>query len=131
VRYLLDTQVWLWMQAQPERIGPAALTEISNERNSLFLSAASSWEIAAKVRVGRLHLPQIPPIYVPDRMRVSDVEGLAVEHQYALDAVMLDDHHRDPFDRMIIAQSMTERMPVITADVTFGRYDVEVLEARR
>ena len=131
MKYLLDTQVWLWMQAEPERIGPAALTEISNERNALFLSAASSWEIAIKARIGRLHLPETPPVYVPDRMRASAVDGLAIEHQHALDVAMLDDHHRDPFDRIIICQSTIEGMPVITSDATFGRYDIDVLDAAR
>lgn len=131
VKYLLDTRVWLWMQAQPERIGPAALTEIANEQNALFLSAASSWEIAVKVRAGKLHLPEIPPVYVPDRMRANVAGALPIEHQHALDASMLDDQHRDPIDRMIVSQAVNEQMTVITADSVFLSYGVDVIDAVR
>lgn len=131
MKYLLDTEVWLWMQAQPERVGHHALTLIADERNQLFLSAASSWEIAIKFRTGNLNLPDPPDQYVPDRMLTSGVDGLPVEHSHGLLVSRLDDHHRDPFDRMLISQAMVEGLPIISADPALGSYDVEVIDATR
>lgn len=78
------------------------LERLRDPAHVLLLSAASSWEIALKHRLGKL--PDAPDRYVPDRMRRSGTTGLAVEHAHALAVVALPDHHRDPFDRMLIAQ---------------------------
>lgn len=80
------------------------LERLRDPAHVLLLSAASSWEIALKHRLGKLPLPDAPDRYVPDRMRRSGTTGLAVEHAHALAVVALPDHHRDPFDRMLIAQ---------------------------
>ncbi len=131
MKYLLDTQVWLWMQAQPERLGRHALTLIADERNRLILSAASSWEIAIKFRLGKLQLPEPPDQYVPDRMLAAGVDGLPVEHSHALLVSRLDDHHRDPFDRILVSQAILERLPVISADPALAVYEVEFIDATR
>lgn len=127
--YLLDTHVWLWMLTAPEKISQHARSVIEDGRSRLLLSAASSWEISIKYAIGRLPLPQPPKNYVPDRMRLSGVEGLSIEHSHALHLSHLEFHHRDPFDRMLVAQAQVERIPVITTDPVFDRYDVEVLRA--
>ena len=75
--YLLDTHVWLWMLADPDRIRPDLLAELQHSRTRLLLSAASSWEIAIKWTMGRLPLPEPPDTYVPTRMRRTSVLGLA------------------------------------------------------
>ncbi len=131
MKYLLDTQVWLWMQAQPERLGRHALTLIADERNRLILSAASSWEIAIKFRLGKLQLPEPPDQYVPDRMLAAGVDGLPVEHSHALLVSRLDDHHRDPFDRILVSQAILERLPVISADPALAVYEAEFIDATR
>ena len=130
-RYLVDTHVWLWMQADPTRIEPTALRLIEDRSNELFLSAASSWEISIKYRLGKLHLPKPPAAYVPDRMRRSATLPLPVEHDHALRVAELPEHHRDPFDRLLIAQAQALGIPVITADDQFAPYDVEVVPAQR
>jgi len=131
VRYLLDTEVWLWMQAQPERLGRHTLTLLADERNQLLLSAASSWEIALKFRTGRMQLPNPPDQYVPDRVLASGVDGLAVEHSHALLVSRLDDHHRDPIDRLLVSQAILENLPIISADPSLSAYEIEFIDATK
>lgn len=126
---LLDTQVWLWMQVAPGRLGRAARNLVEDASNALLLSAASSWEIAIKHALGRLPLPEPPERYVPDRMQTSGVIGLAVEHSHALRVSALAPHHRDPFDRLLVAQAQLECVPLMTADRVFERYEVDVVPA--
>lgn len=129
MRYLLDTHVWLWMLTAPERLSPGARRAITDSHTDLVLSAASSWEIAIKYAIGRLPLPEVPETYVPSRMRISGVEGLPVEHSHALRVAALQPHHRDPFDRLLVAQAQLEHLSIITVDPVFNLYEVEVLDA--
>jgi PIN domain nuclease of toxin-antitoxin system len=129
VTFLLDTHVWLWMLGAPERIRPELRDELDESGTRLLLSAVSSWEIAIKYSIGRLPLPEPPPSYVPSRMQRSGVHGLAIEHIHALHVATLDRHHRDPFDRLLIAQAQIADIPLVTADPVFEAYDVEVVRA--
>jgi PIN domain nuclease of toxin-antitoxin system len=127
--YLLDTHVWLWMLGDPGRIRRDLEAELRDGRSRLLLSAASSWEIAIKWAAGRLSLPEPPAAYVPSRMQRTHVEQLAVTHAHALQVASLARHHRDPFDRLLVAQSQLERVPLVTVDPAFDDYDVEVIPA--
>jgi PIN domain nuclease of toxin-antitoxin system len=129
VRLLLDTHVFLWMQSDPDRMSQQALALVESTRHQLLFSAASSWEIAIKVALGKLHLPDEPETWVPLRMRSSGVSPLVIEHGHALAAGALPSHHRDPFDRLLIAQAQHERVPVVTADPAFAAYELEIIEA--
>lgn len=131
MRFLLDTHVFLWMQAEPDKLGPEARKTIEDPANSLLLSAASSWEIAIKYAIGRLSLPEVPATYVPSRMARSGVTGLAIEHVHALATQELEDHHNDPFDRLIVAQAITEGLVLITADHKLTPYPVDIRSALR
>ena len=126
MRLLLDTHVFLWLLAEPERLGQH-LRPIEDPANDLLLSAASSWEIAIKVRLGRLELPDNPKRYIPDRLRAIGAEPLAVEHAHALALVELPMLHRDPFDRMLVAQARHLRLSIVTADADIARYDVRTI----
>jgi PIN domain nuclease of toxin-antitoxin system len=126
VKLLLDTHVWLWLQYAPERLS-RALALAEDPGNELLFSAASSWEIALKWALGKLPLPEPPATYVPTRMVTSGVVPLAVEHRHALAVATLPLHHRDPFDRLLVAQAITEGATVLTADVAFTAYDVDVI----
>lgn len=127
---LLDTQIWLWMQAAPRRLGPGVRELIEDVTTTLLFSAVSSWEIAIKHSLGRLPIPEPPERYVPDRMRTSGVVALPIEHSHALRVSTLEQHHRDPFDRLLVAQSQVEGVALVTADPIFDRYDVELISAR-
>ena len=127
MRLLLDTQCWLWMQAEPDRFSPEARKLLLDPSNELFLSAASSWEIAIKYALGKLPLPEPPSTYVPSRMQSSGVIGLAIEHAHALHVESLPPHHRDPFDRLLVAQAQLEALPIMTADRVLASYSVTVV----
>jgi len=129
VRVLLDTQVWLWMLATPERLSPRSRALVVAAENDLLLSAASAWEIAIKHGLGKLHLPERPSEYIPRLMARTGITALPIHHRHALHVALLPLHHHDPFDRLLIAQAQLEELPILTADQTFRRYDVEVLLA--
>jgi PIN domain nuclease of toxin-antitoxin system len=130
VRLLVDTHVWLWLQAEPGRIDEGMLDLLADAGNDVLLSAASAWEIAIKYTVGRLPLPEPPAGYVPSRMGVSGTAGLPVTHEHALGVADLPPHHRDPFDRLLVAQARLEGLEIMTADHAFAAYDVPVRWAR-
>lgn len=123
---LLDTHVWLWMLTAPERLGDATGL-VADPGNELLLSAASSWEIAIKYAFGRLPLPEAPRTYVPDRIRSTAVTPLPIGHPVALAVADLPDHHRDPFDRLLIAHARAETVPLLTADAALAAYDVDLI----
>lgn len=130
MRLLLDTQVILWAATAPERLGDAAAA-LEDAGNGLIVSAASSWEIAIKHAAARLTLPEPPERYVPHLLRELGAIPLVIEHSHALAVATLPQHHRDPFDRMLIAQAQLLGVPIVTADHVMARYDVEILRAGR
>ncbi len=131
MRYLLDTVVWLWSVWEPERIRRKALEEITDLSNEVFLSAVTSWEIAIKAGAGKLKLPEPPGSYVPRRMADQGLRPLQVSHAHALAVFGLPAHHRDPFDRLLVAQANVEDLVLVTADRIIEEYPVEILWAGR
>jgi len=126
VRLLLDTHVFLWLLTEPERLG-SSRREVEDPRHELLVSAASSWEIAIKYALGRLALPEPPAAYVPGRIRKIGATAVAVEHTHALAVATLPPLHRDPFDRLIVAQADALGATVLTADPQVARYDVSTV----
>ena len=126
MKLLLDTQVWLWMVVAPDRLSPAARRLVSSEENELVLSAISSWEIAIKHALGKLKLPGEPQDLVPEWMARTGVTPLPVLHRHALHVASLPSHHRDPFDRLLVAQAQLEELVILTADRQVERYEVKV-----
>lgn len=129
MRLLLDTQIWLWALVASGRLGRRTSQALTDSGNDVYLSAASSWEIAIKYTLGKLPLPAPPERYVPERIRLSGVTPLAIEHSHALAVATLPELHRDPFDRLLIAQAVVERMTLVTADSAVTAYDVPLLDA--
>ncbi|MDZ4673065.1 MAG: type II toxin-antitoxin system VapC family toxin [Gemmatimonadota bacterium] len=129
MRVLLDTQVWLWMLAAPDRLSTESRSLLTAEENELLFSAASAWEIAIKYGLGKLQLPESPAKYIPRMMVHTSVTPLPIHHRHALHVAALPEHHRDPFDRLLVAQAQLESVPIISADRQFRQYDVEVLPA--
>jgi PIN domain nuclease of toxin-antitoxin system len=117
------------MLATPERFSRRSLRIVETTTNELVLSAVSAWEIGIKRGLGRLELPGAPETVVPDLMLRSGVEALAISHAHALRAGALPAHHRDPFDRLLIAQAQIEHLPILTSDKQMVLYDVEVISA--
>jgi len=126
LRVLLDTHVFLWLQSDPERVGEhlELLRDPDTER---LVSAVVSWEIAVKHQLGALPLPEPAAAYVPRRMR--EIRGVAVpiEQAHTLEIAALPPIHRDPFDRLLVAQARLLGVPIMTADATIAAYPVETL----
>jgi PIN domain nuclease of toxin-antitoxin system len=129
VTYLLDTGVWLWSVGEPSRISRKAREVMADASQDVFLSAVTSWEVAIKASSGKLNLPEPADLYVPRRMAAQGLRPLLVSHQHALAVFALPAHHRDPFDRLLIAQAKVEDMTLISADRIFDRYPVHLLWA--
>jgi PIN domain nuclease of toxin-antitoxin system len=127
MRLLLDTHVWLWLLSDPGRLQPDLLRLLRNTKSELLLSAASSWEISVKYRLGKLALPEPPDTFVPSRLRTTGTTPIPIEHAHALATTGLPLHHRDPFDRLLIAQSMVLKVPLVTADPQFEPYEIETI----
>ena len=128
MKYLLDTMVWLWsVGPSEERIGTQALKFCERRQEEIYLSAASSWEIAIKTRSVSFNFPRPPGSY---RSRHHGRAGHSIvrDHSpHSLQVYDLPSHHGDPFDRMIIAQAMVEEMTVLTSDRVFEKYPIDVV----
>ena len=127
MRFLLDTHIWLWSLTTPTRIRPQILTQLADVDNSLLFSAASSWEIAIKYRLGKLPLPAPPAEFIPPRLVRDGIEPLPIKHEHAYAVADLPQHHNDPFDRLLIAQAAIEGLVLVTADRAMLAYEVELL----
>lgn len=127
MRFLIDTHCWLWLQTEPGRFGSEILQTLGQPETARYFSAASAWEIAIKHALGKLPLPEPPATYVPERMRISRTQGLAITHAHALGVGALPHHHRDPFDRLLVAQARIEALTLITVDPVFAGYEVSTL----
>ena len=127
MKALLDTHAFLWWINDDPRLSDAARQLIGNGESALFLSAASGWEIAIKMRLGRLEVQGDPEHFIFEQLVLNDITVLPISMNHALRTAILPDHHRDPFDRMLVAQSQIEQLPIVTADPLITRYAVEVI----
>lgn len=130
MRLLLDTHVWLWWQMAPARLGERVREAIADTTNDVLLSTVSSWEMAIKIAVGKLQLPKPIHEMLPTALLDDQMQSLPLQHHHCFELTNLPMHHRDPFDRMLIAQARTERLVLVTADSQLGAYDVELMMAR-
>jgi len=129
MRVLLDTHVWLWMWGEPERLRNEARTIVEDPATELNVSAVSAWEIAAKHAAGRLRLPSSPEAWLTDPRHRRDMTELPITFEHAIRAGALPNHHRDPFDRMLVAQAQVERLVLLSADRKMAAYEVEAIRA--
>ena len=125
-RLLLDTHVWLWWQAGDARLGSQARQRLERASEVRF-SAASAWEIAIKVGIGKLTLPKRADIEV--ELAESGFVALPVEIAHAEHVRRLPPLHRDPFDRLLVAQAHVEALTLVTADRELAAYGIELLDA--
>ena len=124
---LLDTQIFLWALTEPKRLGKNAQSLLQSKKNQLYLSAATSWEISIKAGLGKLPLPEPPDKYVSSRMASLQIVPLDIKHYHTFIVYQLPLHHRDPFDRILIATAIAENLHLMSADKQFHIYDVNLL----
>ena len=129
MRVLLDTQVWLWMWGEPERLRNDARTIIEDPLTELNVSVATAWEISTKEAAGRLRLPVAAETWLADPRHRREVTELAITFEHVIRAGTLPRHHRDPFDRMLVAQAQIEGLQLVTADARLSAYDVGLVRA--
>jgi PIN domain nuclease of toxin-antitoxin system len=124
---LLDTCTFLWLAGGRTTLPPAAAAAISDPANDVFLSAVSVWEIVAKHRAGKLPLPEPPEVLVPAERTLRGIEPLPFDEESAMYGTRLPALHRDPFDRMLIAQAVAHSLAIVTPDPLITQYPVRVL----
>jgi PIN domain nuclease of toxin-antitoxin system len=127
MKCLLDTSVLLWSLAAEHKLNQRAKDIVTSPATELYLSAASSWEIAIKFALGSLTLPEAPSAFIPRALRSWAIQSLDITHEHALRTGELPAHHRDPFDRLLIAQAMAEEMTLLTADRVFQKYKIDLI----
>ena len=127
MKLLLDTSAFIWFQADSPQISPVAHDEILDPRNEVYLSAVSVWEIARKYAQGKISLPLHPSILIPTVRRDSGIASLPLTEADALTAEKLELFHKDPFDRMLIAQALMNGLRIVTPDSAFHSYPVGVI----
>ena len=127
MKLLLDTCTFLWATTKPEGLSHLAFTLLSDPEHELYLSAASSLEIATKARLGRLPLPGAPEITGPRLRSRLGAMALAISEEAALYSFNLPSLHKDPFDRTLVSQAVVEGMPLVTPDPLIRQYNVRVL----
>jgi PIN domain nuclease of toxin-antitoxin system len=127
MKYLLDGLVWLWSIDSVERISKRALEVLSSGQEEIYFSAATIWELTIKAQLGKLTLPGPPSECIPAFVAKQGLKSLPVTQLHAVKVYELSPHHRDPFDRLLIAQAIVEQMTILTSDRAFAKYPVDVL----
>lgn len=131
MKLLLDTHTFLWFVADDSRITPEIISLIEDPANEKFFSIASVWEIAIKISLGKLTLAKTLEEFLPKELQNNDIELLPALMSHVMRVAELPFHHRDPFDRLLIAQSQAESMPIVSADVAFDAYGVRLWPSKR
>src|SRR3954454_888915 len=120
-RLLLDTHVVLWAVGKVAALSPTARTLLGDPENESLVSIASLWEIAIKRSLGKLNVAD----ELPSKIDASGFDWLGITREHAWAVRSLPHHHRDPFDRLLVAQALTERLPLISNDARLDAYGIE------
>jgi PIN domain nuclease of toxin-antitoxin system len=127
MRLLLDTCTFLWILTEPSKLPASALEAFQSPGNEVFLSAASGWEIALKYSIGKLPLPADPVRFVPAQREAHGIRSLEITEEAALHQSRLPTLHRDPFDRLLVSQSIVQELTVLTPDLLIAQYGCRTL----
>lgn len=127
MRLLLDTCTFVWLTAMPDRLSPAARDAINLERNEIFLSHVSVWEIHMKHLAGKLDLPQKPRVWISSQMAARGLDEWPIDLESIHRTSELPAHHKDPFDRMLIAQAEIHGFVIVTPDTAFHGYKTRLI----
>ncbi len=127
MKYLLDTHAFIWLDSDPTQLSPQVRSLVQDSTNILLLSLVSIWEMQIKIHLGKLHLnlPLAELVESQRQINSIDILPIALSHVLALDNLPL--HHKDPFDRLLIAQANIENAALISRDPVFANYQVQVI----
>lgn len=126
MKLLLDTHIFLWWVSDDPQLSTKARVLIGDGHNTLYWSAASSWEVSIKYALGRMPLPEAPEQFLPLEIEKNRIESLPIIDAHAFQAGKLPPHHRDPFDRMLVAQAQVESIALLSNNRQLNHYDVEI-----
>lgn len=124
MRLLLDTHALLWFVIADPKLSARAEAVISDAQNEIFISPASYWEIAIKVSIGKYALSMPFENFLTQAIDGNQFESISIQPQHAVQVALLPFHHRDPFDRLLIAQAMVENLDLVSADSQFDAYSI-------
>lgn len=124
---LLDTHVFIWLELAPQKLSQAAMDACSDINNKLYLSVASVWEMQIKSQLNKFGFTVDIPLMIDTQCNENGLQVLPITLAHIYQHETLDNHHRDPFDRLIIAQAIKENMTLVSADGVFDSYDVPLL----
>lgn len=124
MKLLIDTHTFLWFIDNHINLSANARILIEDASNEIFLSTASLWELAIKISTGKLNLNQPFEIFLSSQLSINEIDVLEIQLPHIALITNLPFHHRDPFDRMLIAQALHEQMPIIGSDAAFDAYGV-------
>jgi PIN domain nuclease of toxin-antitoxin system len=124
LKFLIDTHFFLWFVLNDLSLSTRARALIVDPQNDVLISPGTFWEVAIKVSIGKFSLPEAFGPFVEDQIRQNAFEILPITVAHADAVATLPFHHRDPFDRLLIAQAIVERIPILSADSTFDKYPV-------
>lgn len=127
MRVLLDTHAFIWWDGAPQQLGAQARSACFDSGNELVLSAASVWEMQIKVMLGKLALQKPLRQLIEDQVRQNGLIVLPIVLEHVLRLEGLPPHHKDPFDRLLVAQALTEGWPVVSHDPALAQYPVTVI----
>ncbi len=127
MRYLLDTHTFLWWITDDPRLSPRVRAIIREPAHEVVFSAASAWELAIKAQLGRIHVSGDLATFVPQQLAANGFAQLAVEVRHALRVAALPPLHRDPFDRILVAQASLDDLPLLSRDPAIAQYGVPVV----
>ena len=127
MRLLLDTCTFVWLASEPGRLSARATQTINDHKSVLVLSDVTVWEICLKWQSGKLRLPEPPRTWCENQAGVWHLESLSVTREALYRTTELPSHHRDPFDRLLVAQSLEEGLPLITPDQHIAAYPISVV----
>ena len=122
MRLLVDTHAYLWWGIDPSKLSTRAAEALSNSENEIYVSVASLWEIMVKSKLGKLELPVSLQIYAARQREENLVQTLAITEAHVYAHATLSDLHKDPFDRMLVAQSLSEGLTLVTRDARIREY---------
>jgi PIN domain nuclease of toxin-antitoxin system len=127
MRALLDTHTFLWWVTNQPQLSPDVRAILSDRNHQIFFSVASGWEITIKAQLGRLELPNQLEYFIANQLAINSFQVLPIELKHALQIYHLPNHHKDPFDRILVAQSQVEDLPLLSVDKKISQYEIRMI----